>query len=74
MVSRLDELLQTFSLQEAYSRATLSHPGNATAPLIAVLVEALYHLANELEVTLVSASEILVKNFCQRLRVAKPCR
>ena len=74
MVSRLDELLQTFSVRDAYSRATLSHPRNATAPLIAVLVEALYHLANELEVTLVAASEILVKNFCQRLRVAKPCR
>ena len=68
MVSRLDELLQTFSVQDAYSRATLSHPRNATAPLIAVLVEALYHLANELEVTLVAASELLVKNFCQRLR------
>ena len=68
MVSRLDELLQTFSVQEAYSRATLSHPRNATAPLIAVLVEALYHLANELEVTLVAASKVLVKNFCQRLR------
>ncbi len=26
MVSRLDELLQTFSVQNAYSRATLSHP------------------------------------------------
>ena len=68
MVSHLDELLQTFSVQDAYSRATLSHPRNATAPLIAVLVEALYHLANELEVTLVAASEVLVKNFCQRLR------
>ncbi|BAZ44136.1 hypothetical protein NIES4102_11420 [Chondrocystis sp. NIES-4102] len=68
MVSRLDELLQTFSVQNAYSRATLSHPRNATAPLIAVLVEALYHLANELEDTLTTASEILVKNFCQRLR------
>ena len=68
MVSRLDELLQTFSVQEAYSRATLSHPRNATAPLIAVLVEALYHLANELEVTLVAASEVLVSNFCRRLR------
>ena len=68
MVSRLDELLQTFSVQDAYSRATLSHPRNATAPLIAVLVEALYYLANELEVTLVTTSEILVKNFCQRLR------
>jgi replication fork clamp-binding protein CrfC len=68
MVSRLDELLQTFSVQDAYSRATLSHPRNATAPLIAVLVEALYHLANELEVTLVAASQVLVHNFCQRLR------
>ncbi|MGL4881720.1 MAG: dynamin family protein [Waterburya sp.] len=68
MVSRLDELLQTFSVQNAYSRATLSHPRNATAPLIAVLVEALYYLANELETTLTTASEILVKNFCQRLR------
>jgi replication fork clamp-binding protein CrfC len=68
MVSRLDELLQTFSVQDAYSRATLSHPRNATAPLIAVLVEALYHLANELEVTLVTASQVLVSNFCQRLR------
>ena len=68
MVSRLDELLQTFSVQEAYSRATLSHPRHATAPLIAVLVEALYYLADELETTLVAASEILVSNFCQRLR------
>jgi replication fork clamp-binding protein CrfC len=68
MVNRLDELLQTFSVQNAYSRATLSHPQNATAPLIAVLVEALYYLANELETTLILASEILIKNFCQRLR------
>lgn len=68
MVSHLDELLQTFSVQDAYSRATLSHPRNATAPLIAVLVEALYYLANELEVTLIAASEVLVQNFCQRLR------
>jgi hypothetical protein len=68
MVSRLDELLQTFSVQEAYSRATLSHPRNATAPLIAVLVEALYYLSNELEDTLVVGSQVLVTNFCQRLR------
>jgi replication fork clamp-binding protein CrfC len=68
MVSRLDELLQTFSVRDAYSRATLSHPRNATAPLIAVLVEALYYLANELENTLVTGSQVLVTNFCQRLR------
>ena len=68
MVSRLDELLQTFSVRDAYSRATLSHPRNATAPLIAVLVEALYYLSNELEDTLVAGSQLLVNNFCQRLR------
>ena len=33
MVSRLDELLQTFSVRDAYSRATISHPRNATAPV-----------------------------------------
>jgi hypothetical protein len=68
MVSRLDELLQTFSVRDAYSRATISHPHNATAPLIAVLVEALYYLSNELENTLVTGSQLLVTNFCQRLR------
>ncbi|VEP16716.1 conserved hypothetical protein [Hyella patelloides LEGE 07179] len=67
MVSRLDELLQTFSVQDAYSAATLSHSRNATAPLIAILVEALYYIANELEDVLIATSENLVKNFCQRL-------
>jgi replication fork clamp-binding protein CrfC len=64
MVSRLDELLQTFSVANAYSRATLSHPRNATAPLIAVLVEALYYLANEVFMT---KEPFLSINF------AKPC-
>ena len=67
MVSCLDELLQTFSVQDAYSAATLSHPRNATAPLIAILVEALYSISNELEDVLVTTSAELVKNFCQRL-------
>lgn len=67
MVSRLDELLQTFSVKNAYSQATLSHPRNATAPLIAILVEALYYLSNELEDVLIEFSEILIRNFCQRL-------
>jgi replication fork clamp-binding protein CrfC len=68
LVNRFYELLKTFSVQNAYSRATISHPRHATAPLIAVLVEALYYLADELETTLILASEILIKNFCQRLR------
>ncbi|WP_245927655.1 dynamin-like GTPase family protein [Aphanothece hegewaldii] len=67
MVSRLDELLQTFSVKNAYSRATFTHPRNSTAPLLAVLVEALYYLANELEDVLVEESKALVNRFCQRL-------
>jgi replication fork clamp-binding protein CrfC len=67
MVSRLDELLQTFSVANAYSRATSTHPRNATAPLLAILVEALYYLANQLEDLLVESLETLVNSFSQRL-------
>lgn len=67
MVSRLDELLHTFSVTQAYSYATRSHPRNATAPLIAVLVEALYWIANELEFVLVEAVQGLTENMMQRL-------
>ncbi|GFE70113.1 dynamin-like GTPase family protein [Chroococcus sp. FPU101] len=67
MVSRLDELLQSFSVTNAYSRATFTHPRNSTAPLLAVLVEALYYLANELEDVLVDQSKALVNRFCQRI-------
>jgi replication fork clamp-binding protein CrfC len=67
MVTRLDELLQTFSVVRAYAQATLTHPRNATAPLIAVLVEALYTIANELEDVLVEESHKLINRFCQRL-------
>ncbi|MGB7441216.1 MAG: dynamin-like GTPase family protein [Coleofasciculaceae cyanobacterium] len=68
MIQRLDELLTTFSVAEAYRRATLSHPRNATAPLLAVLVEALYYLSNQLEDVLVDASEKVISSFFQRLR------
>jgi len=67
MITRLDELLQTFSVRDAYSRAIYSHPRNATAPLLAILVEALYFVSNQLEDVLVEASEYLVESFCQRL-------
>ncbi len=67
MIHRLDELLDTFSVADTYKRATLSHPRNATAPLIAILVEALYYLANQLEDILVEYSEKIVINFFQRL-------
>ncbi|MEL7245108.1 MAG: dynamin-like GTPase family protein, partial [Cyanobacteria bacterium J06573_2] len=67
MIHRLDELLDTFSVADTYKRATLSHPRNATAPLIGILVEALYYLANQLEDILVEYSEKIVLNFFQRL-------
>jgi GTPase Era involved in 16S rRNA processing len=67
MVSCLDELLQNFSVNVAYKRATRNHPRNSTAPFLAVLVEALYYLSNELEDVLIEASEELVDRFCQRL-------
>lgn len=67
MIHRLDELLATFSVAAAYSRATITHPRNATAPLIAVLVEALYYLANQLEDILVESCQEVTENFFQRL-------
>ncbi|MBD2496032.1 dynamin-like GTPase family protein [Nostoc sp. FACHB-280] len=67
MIRRLDELLDTFSVADAYRRATLSHLRNATAPLLAILVEAFYYLSNQLEDILVNSSEQLVANFFQRL-------
>lgn len=63
MIRRLDELLDTFSVESAYSRATMSHPRNATAPLLAVLVEGLYELANQLEDILVESTESVVGSF-----------
>jgi replication fork clamp-binding protein CrfC len=69
MIRRLDELLDNFSVRAAYQRATLSHPRNATAPLLAVLVEALYALANQLEDILVESSQELSANFFQYLIV-----
>ncbi|MCC5634319.1 dynamin-like GTPase family protein [Nostoc sp. CHAB 5844] len=67
MIRRLDELLDTFSVADAYRRATLSHPRNATAPLIAILVEAFYYLSNQLEDILADSSEQVVANLFQRL-------
>lgn len=68
MIRRLDELLDSFSVEAAYGRTVMTHPRNATAPLIAVLVEALYYLANQLEDILVEATASLVANFFQYLK------
>jgi replication fork clamp-binding protein CrfC/bacterioferritin (cytochrome b1) len=67
MVSRLDELLKTFSISTAHNRAVVSHRRNTVVPLLAILAEAFYYLSNELEDVLVAASEEVVANFFQRL-------
>lgn len=63
MVCRMDELLNTFSVEEAYRQATLTHPRNSTAPLLAILVEAFYYLSNELEEVLAEESERTIANY-----------
>jgi len=67
MVAHLDELLKNFSVHEAYSVAVESHPRNASAPFIAVLVEALYFISNNLEDTLCAELTSLIDSFFQRL-------
>lgn len=67
MVSRLDELISTFSVSAVHQRAQASHPRNSVVPMMGVLAEGFYYLANELEDILVSASTELVANFFQNL-------
>lgn len=67
MIRRLDELLDTFSIADAYRRATLSHPRNATAPLLAILVEAFYYLSNQLEDILIESCQQVIANLFQQL-------
>jgi replication fork clamp-binding protein CrfC len=67
MIHRLDELLDTFSVADTYRRATRSHPRNSTAPLLAILVEAMYYLSNQLEDILVESSQEIMGNLFQRL-------
>ena len=67
MVSRLDELLTTFSVSHVHQQAQASHRRNSVVPLIGILSEAFYYLANGLEAVLVAAVEELVSNFFQQL-------
>jgi len=68
MVSRLDELLQNFSVAEVYQNAQASHKRNSTVPILGILAEAFYYLANGLEETLVEASQETVNNFFTKLQ------
>jgi hypothetical protein len=67
MVSRLDELLTTFSVSKVHQQAQNSHRRNSVVPLIGILAEAFYYLANGLEDVLVAAVEELVGNFFRQL-------
>lgn len=67
MVSRLDELLNTLSISEIHKRAQASHKRHSVVPLLSILAEAFYYLADGLEDVLVDASKEVVANFFQTL-------
>ncbi|MDS3860167.1 dynamin-like GTPase family protein [Thermosynechococcaceae cyanobacterium BACA0444] len=67
MVNRLDELLANFSVGDVYRNAQASHKRNSTVPILGILAEAFYYLANGLEETLVAASQETVNNFFNKL-------
>ncbi len=67
MVGKLDELLQSFSVENACRRAQDNNTRHSTVPLLAVLVEAFYYLADALEEVLATESQRIVENFFQRL-------
>lgn len=68
MVSCLDSLLTKFSVATAHRRAVEAHPRNSVVPLLSILAEAFYYLANELEDVLLAASQTLVIKFFERLQ------
>lgn len=63
MVHRLDELIANFSVGEVHQRAQASHKRNSVVPLLGILAEGFYFLANELEDILVECSKEIVANF-----------
>ncbi|ERT03765.1 hypothetical protein M595_6295, partial [Lyngbya aestuarii BL J] len=67
MISRLDVLIKSFSVGETHKRAQASHKRNAVVPIMGILAEAFYYLANELEAVLVEASKELMDNFFYQL-------
>ncbi|MDY7022509.1 MAG: dynamin family protein, partial [Cyanobacteriota bacterium] len=67
MINRLDVLITTFSVGETHKRAQASHKRNAVVPMMGILAEAFYYLANELEEVLVEASQELIDNFFYQL-------
>jgi replication fork clamp-binding protein CrfC len=67
MVKRLDELIVNFSVAEVHLRAQASHRRNSVVPVMGILTEGFYFLANELEDVLVECSKEIITNFFQNL-------
>jgi replication fork clamp-binding protein CrfC len=68
MVQHLDRLLKEFSVGEVHRRAQSSHRRNSVVPLLGILAEAFYYLANGLEEELMRSSEALARLFFAQLR------
>ncbi|MFM7888387.1 MAG: dynamin family protein, partial [Pseudanabaena sp.] len=67
MVRRLDELITNFSVADVHRRAQASHRRNSVVPVMGILTEGFYYLANELEDVLVEHSQRIVLNFFSNL-------
>ncbi|HLO48643.1 MAG TPA: dynamin family protein [Kamptonema sp.] len=66
MQDNLTKLIENFSILDAFANTCRNHR-HVTAPLVAVLGQAFYDIANGLENVLVKESEILIASFFQRL-------
>jgi replication fork clamp-binding protein CrfC len=67
MVRRLDELIVSFSVAMVHQRAQASHRRNSVVPVMGILTEGFYFLANELEDVLVECSREIIANFFQNM-------
>lgn len=67
MVKRLDELIVSFSVAMVHQRAQASHRRNSVVPVMGILTEGFYFLANELEDVLVECSREIIANFFQNM-------
>ena len=66
MQDNLTKLIENFSILDTFANTCRNHR-HVTAPLVAVLGQAFYDIANGLENFLVKESEILIASFFQRL-------
>jgi replication fork clamp-binding protein CrfC len=67
MVNALDDLLKGFSVAAVHQQAQTSHRRNSVVPLLGILAEAFYYLANGLERILEEAAQEVVSHFFRYL-------